>query len=64
MRMYLGQFSTRKQHKTYNYLLEGKKEETNAGKKTTEIDALRRRVTAETLGMGSAGGWVGGWGVR
>lgn len=28
-----------------------------------EIDALRQRVTAETLGMGSAGGCVKGGGA-
>lgn len=40
-----------------------KKKKTNAREKNgIEIDALRRRVTAETLGMGSGGGWVKGGG--
>lgn len=28
-------------------------------KNCIEMDALRQRVTTETLGMGSVGGWVG-----
>lgn len=57
-RISLGSLGTRKQDKTYNYSLKGKK--TNAGKKNCiEIDVLRRRVTAETLGMVSAHGVVG-----
>lgn len=41
--------------KTHNCLLDGEK-------KTSEIDVLKQRVTAETLGMGSAGaGGLSGW---
>lgn len=39
--------------KTYNCFLDGQKN-------CIEIDVLRRRVTAETLGMGSAGACAGG----
>lgn len=44
-------------------MLMGEKLKKTHQKNAIEIDAWRRRVTAETLGMGSAGGCVKGGGA-
>lgn len=62
-RIYLSSPSKNKSNTKHTCLGDKTEIKTNAGEKKKsciEIDVLRQRVTAETLGMGSSGGYVEG----